>query len=50
VGIDWKAIQEKWQRQWEDARLFEADPDPSKKKSFITRRKKPRISYCAHPF
>jgi len=36
VVIDWKAIQDKWQREWERARIFEADPDPSKKKFFIT--------------
>lgn len=34
--IDWNAIQEKWQKEWEQARIFEADPDPTKKKFFIT--------------
>ncbi|MEM2788543.1 MAG: leucine--tRNA ligase, partial [Candidatus Bathyarchaeia archaeon] len=34
--IDWKAIEEKWRRRWEEARLFEADPDPNRKKCFVT--------------
>jgi len=29
-------IQEKWQRAWEEARIFEADPSPEKPKYFIT--------------
>jgi len=36
VTIDWKAVQEKWQNQWEEAKLFETDPDPGRKKFFIT--------------
>jgi len=36
VAVDWKMIQERWIREWEQARIFEADPDPSKKKFFIT--------------
>jgi len=31
-----KKIEEKWQKRWEDARIFEADPDPKKPKYFIT--------------
>ncbi|MEM3703625.1 MAG: leucine--tRNA ligase [Candidatus Bathyarchaeia archaeon] len=31
-----KRIEEKWQRAWEDAKIFEADPDPTKPKYFIT--------------
>ncbi|MGQ9507365.1 MAG: class I tRNA ligase family protein, partial [Candidatus Bathycorpusculaceae bacterium] len=31
-----KKIEEKWQKLWETARIFEANPDPSKKKFFIT--------------
>jgi leucyl-tRNA synthetase len=31
-----KRIEEKWQKKWEEARLFEADPDPAKQKCFIT--------------
>jgi len=36
VVVDWKTIQEKVLRGWEQARIFEADPDPSKEKFFIT--------------
>ena len=36
VVADWKAIQRKVLREWEQARIFEADPDPSKEKFFIT--------------
>jgi leucyl-tRNA synthetase len=31
-----KKIEEKWQKNWEKARIFETDPDPSKPKCFIT--------------
>ncbi|MEM2342194.1 MAG: leucine--tRNA ligase [Candidatus Bathyarchaeia archaeon] len=34
--IDWKSIEEKWRKKWEEARLFEADPDPKRKKCFVT--------------
>jgi len=36
VVLDWKEIQDKWQREWDQAKIFEADPDPSKDKFFIT--------------
>ncbi|MBC7129619.1 class I tRNA ligase family protein, partial [Candidatus Bathyarchaeota archaeon] len=29
-------IEEKWQEKWSEAKIFEADPDPSKPKFFIT--------------
>ncbi|MEM4237782.1 MAG: leucine--tRNA ligase, partial [Candidatus Nitrosocaldaceae archaeon] len=29
-------VEQKWQRKWEEAKIFEADPDPSKPKCFIT--------------
>ncbi len=29
-------IEEKWQRRWAEDRIFEADPDPSRKKFFVT--------------
>ncbi|WP_309492909.1 leucine--tRNA ligase [Candidatus Hecatella orcuttiae] len=32
----WKAVEEKWQSRWREAKIFEADPDPSKPKFFIT--------------
>jgi len=31
-----KRIEQKWQRKWEEAKIFEADPDPEKPKCFIT--------------
>jgi leucyl-tRNA synthetase len=31
-----KQIEEKWQTRWENARIFEADPDPKRKKVFVT--------------
>ncbi len=31
-----KKIEEKWQQKWENAKIFEADPDPTKPKCFIT--------------
>jgi leucyl-tRNA synthetase len=31
-----KQIEEKWQAKWENARVFEADPDPKRKKIFVT--------------
>jgi len=31
-----KRIEEKWQKRWKDARIFEANPDPTKPKYFIT--------------
>ena len=31
-----KEIEEKWQKRWEEAKIFEANPDPSKPKFFIT--------------
>jgi len=30
------SIDSKWQRRWDEARLFEADPKPKKPKQFIT--------------
>jgi leucyl-tRNA synthetase len=31
-----KQIEEKWQAKWESARIFEADPDPKRKKIMVT--------------
>jgi leucyl-tRNA synthetase len=31
-----KKIEHKWQKKWEEAKIFEADPDPKKPKYFIT--------------
>ena len=31
-----KRIEEKWQKNWENAKIFEADPDPHREKFFVT--------------
>jgi len=31
-----RQIETKWQKVWEKAKIFEADPDPSRKKCFVT--------------
>jgi leucyl-tRNA synthetase len=31
-----RKIEEKWQKKWEKAKIFEVDPDPNKKKLFVT--------------
>jgi leucyl-tRNA synthetase len=31
-----KQLEEKWRKRWDAARIFEADPDPTRKKFFIT--------------
>jgi leucyl-tRNA synthetase len=31
-----KKIEEKWQKNWEKARIFETDPDPAKPKYYVT--------------
>ena len=31
-----KQIEEKWRKRWEEAKIFEANPDPARKKFFIT--------------
>jgi leucyl-tRNA synthetase len=31
-----KQIEEKWQKKWETAHIFEANPDPKRKKVFVT--------------
>jgi leucyl-tRNA synthetase len=33
---DWEKIEDKWRKEWEKAHIFEADPDPKRKKFFIT--------------
>lgn len=35
-SISWREIEEKWRRKWEEARIFEADPDLKRKKCFVT--------------
>ncbi|MEM3608624.1 MAG: leucine--tRNA ligase [Candidatus Bathyarchaeia archaeon] len=34
--LDWRGIERKWLKAWEESRIFEADPDPGKRKFFIT--------------
>jgi leucyl-tRNA synthetase len=36
MPANWEKIEEKWRNEWEKARIFEADPDPKRKKFFIT--------------
>ncbi len=36
MSFKWREIEEKWRSEWEKARIFEADPDPERKKCFIT--------------
>ncbi len=31
-----RRIEENWRKRWDEARIFEADPDPTRKKCFIT--------------
>jgi leucyl-tRNA synthetase len=35
-SLDFRKIEEKWQKRWEEARIFEADLDPSRPKFFLT--------------
>ena len=34
--VEWKHIEEKWQKRWADAKAFETDPDPEKPKFYLT--------------
>ena len=34
--LDWSSIELKWQRRWAEAKIFESDPDPGKRKYFVT--------------
>jgi len=34
--MDWKTIEQKWQKKWEEAKIYESDPDPNRKKCFVT--------------
>lgn len=36
MNFDWKKIEEKWQRRWAEAKIFETDPIVGKKKFFLT--------------
>ncbi len=36
MPLDLRSLEEKWQRRWSEARIFEADPDPAKPKYYLT--------------
>lgn len=36
VKLDLKSIDDKWRQRWEDLGIYHADPDPGKKKYFVT--------------
>jgi len=36
MQLDWSEVENKWRKRWEEARIFEGDPDPEKKKCFVT--------------
>ena len=36
MAIQWAEIDKRWQAEWTRARIFEADPDPKRKKCFVT--------------
>ncbi|KYH40959.1 MAG: putative leucyl-tRNA synthetase [Candidatus Bathyarchaeota archaeon B63] len=36
MSFDWREIEEKWRKEWEKAKIFEADPDPKREKCFVT--------------
>ncbi|HVX02512.1 MAG TPA: leucine--tRNA ligase [Nitrososphaera sp.] len=36
INIDWQEIEKKWVERWDEQKLFQADPDPSRKKYFVT--------------
>ncbi|MDH5441556.1 MAG: class I tRNA ligase family protein, partial [Candidatus Bathyarchaeota archaeon] len=36
MSLDWKEIEKKWRKKWEESSIFEADPDPSRGKCFVT--------------
>ncbi|MGA2574348.1 MAG: leucine--tRNA ligase [Candidatus Methanomethylicaceae archaeon] len=36
MSLDFRLLEEKWQKRWSDSKVFEADPDPSKPKYYVT--------------
>jgi leucyl-tRNA synthetase len=34
--VEWDKIEEKWQRRWREARIFDVEPSREHKKSFVT--------------
>jgi len=36
VTIEWPKMEEKWRNEWQNQRVFEADPNPTKPKFYMT--------------
>jgi leucyl-tRNA synthetase len=36
MSVNWHSIEDKWIKRWEEQKAFEADPDPARKKYFVT--------------
>jgi leucyl-tRNA synthetase len=36
MSVDWPSIEDKWIKRWEEQKAFEANPDPARKKYFVT--------------
>jgi leucyl-tRNA synthetase len=36
MSLDWNGMQEKWKKRWIDEKAFETEPDPNKRKYFVT--------------
>ncbi|MEM3072430.1 MAG: leucine--tRNA ligase, partial [Candidatus Bathyarchaeia archaeon] len=36
VNVDWGSLEAKWLKRWGESRIFEANPNPGKKKFFLT--------------
>lgn len=36
MPVDWNQLDKKWQTEWANAKIFEADPDPTRPKCFVT--------------
>ena len=36
MSIDFQQLEEKWQRRWEEAHVFDANPDPKRPKFYVT--------------
>jgi leucyl-tRNA synthetase len=36
MSLDWKALEAKWQKKWDESHIFESDPKEGKKKFFTT--------------
>ncbi|MDD1776308.1 MAG: leucine--tRNA ligase [Candidatus Methanomethylicus sp.] len=36
MSLDFKQIEEKWQKRWDEAHIFEANPDPTRPKYYVT--------------